>query len=101
MAKTSSIEKYKRNVRDVARYKERYTKLKEIIKSATSSDEEKAEAQRKLWELPRTALPVRLRVRCQVTGRARGVYKKFKLNRHKFREFAHKGMLPGVAKASW
>ncbi len=101
MAKKSSVEKYKRNLKAVEQYKDRYKKLKETIKSAKSTDEEKQEAQRKLWELPRTALPVRLRSRCQVTGRARAVYRKFKLTRHKFREYAHRGMLPGVAKASW
>lgn len=101
MAKKSSIEKYKRNLKAVELYRTRYEKIKAVIKSATSSDEQKQEAQRALWELPRTALPVRLRSRCQVTGRARAVYRKFKLTRHKFREFAHRGMLPGVAKASW
>lgn len=101
MAKTSSVVKYKRNLKRVERYRDIRNKLKEVIRSPKSSDEEKEAAQRKLWEIPRSALPVRMKIRCEITGRTRGVYRKFKLTRHKFRELAHKGLLPGVAKASW
>ena len=101
MAKTSSVERYKRNLEMVARNREKHKKLKEIVKSISSTPEERMEAQRKLAKMPKTALPVRLRNRCQLTGRARAVYRKFKLTRHKFRELAHKGFLPGVSKASW
>jgi small subunit ribosomal protein S14 len=101
MAKTSSIEKYKRNCKRVERCRELRLKLKEAIRSPASSAEEREAAQRKLAKIPRSALPVRLRSRCEITGRTRAVYRKFKMTRHKFRELAHKGFLPGVSKASW
>jgi small subunit ribosomal protein S14 len=101
MAKTSSIVKYKRNVKRVAKYRELRLKLKEAIRNPATSTEDRETAQRKLAKIPRSALPVQLRSRCEITGRARAVYKKFKMTRHKFRELAHKGFLPGVAKASW
>src|SRR5262245_50034781 len=101
MAKTSSIVKYQRNVKRVERYREKRLKLKETVRSPKSTPEEREEAQRKLAAIPRSALSVRLRHRCELTGRTRAVYKKFKMTRHKFRELAHKGFLPGVAKASW
>lgn len=101
MAKTSTIERWKRNKAKVERYREYRLQLKEIIRNPASSYEEKEAAQLKLQKLPRTALPVRYRNRCQLTGRARGVYRKFNLSRIKFRELAHQGLLPGVSKASW
>lgn len=101
MAKISTIEKWKRNKEKIKRYKEYRLKLKEIVRSPKSTLEEKDEAQLKLQKMPRTALPVRYKNRCQLTGRSRGVYKKFNLSRIKFRELAHQGLLPGVSKASW
>lgn len=101
MAKTSSVVKYQRNVKRVARYRDLRLKLKETIRSPLTSPEDREAAQRKLAKIPRSALPVRLRTRCEITGRTRGVYNKFRMTRHKFRELAHKGFLPGVAKASW
>jgi small subunit ribosomal protein S14 len=101
MAKKSSIEKYKRNLAKVERFKGYRLQLKATIQSPKTGDDERAEAMMKLATLPRTALPVRIRNRCQLTGRSRAVYRKFKLSRIKFRELAHQGLLPGVAKASW
>ncbi|TVQ80249.1 MAG: 30S ribosomal protein S14 [Bradymonadales bacterium] len=101
MAKKSSIEKYHRNLRKVERFRSYRLELKEKVRSPKSSDEERAEAMMKLATLPRTALPVRVRNRCQLTGRSRAVYRRFKLSRIKFRELAHQGLLPGVSKASW
>ncbi|MBN8554062.1 MAG: 30S ribosomal protein S14 [Deltaproteobacteria bacterium] len=101
MAKTSSVVKYLRNVKRVERYREIRLKLKETIRSPKSTQEEKEAAQLKLAKIPRSALPVQLKSRCELTGRTRAVYRKFKLTRHKFRELAHKGLLPGVSKASW
>lgn len=101
MAKTSSIVKYKRNVKLVARYRDLRNKLKETIRDPQTSPEDRAEAQRKLGKIPRRGLAVQLKTRCELTGRTRAVYRKFKLTRHKFREMAHKGLLPGVSKASW
>ena len=65
------------------------------------SDEEREAAQLKLQSLPRDGSYIRIRNRCQLTGRPRGVYKKFMISRIVFREMAHKGLLPGVTKASW
>jgi len=65
------------------------------------SDEERDAARRKLQSLPRNGAQVRLRNRCQLTGRPRGVYRKFMISRIVFREMAHKGLLPGVTKSSW
>ena len=101
MAKTSSIVKYKRNCKRVEKYRDLRLKLKETIRSPKSSAEEREEAQRKLAKIPRSGLGVQLKTRCELTGRTRAVYRKFKMTRHKFRELAHKGFLPGVAKASW
>ena len=101
MAKTSSIVKHEKSEKLVARYRELRLKLKEVIRSPKSTFEERIEAQRKLACIPKRALPVRFRNRCQLTGRSRGVYRKFLLSRLKFRELAHKGLLPGVSKASW
>ncbi len=101
MAKTSSIVKYNRSVAMVERYKERHAKLKETIRDPKTSPEDRMEAQRKLTKIPKRGLAVRLKTRCELTGRTRAVYRKFRLSRLKFRELAHKGLLPGVSKASW
>jgi len=101
MAKTSTIERWKRNKAKMERYRAYRLELKEKVRDPKTSDEERDLAQRKLAKIPRNALPVRYRNRCQLTGRSRGVYRKFNLGRSKFRELAHQGALPGVAKASW
>ena len=101
MAKTSMIAREEKRARTVARYAEKRAELKAIIKSPNASDEEKWDAQVKLQKLPRDASPTRLQNRCQVTGRPRGVYRKFRLSRNKLREHAMKGDVPGLSKASW
>jgi small subunit ribosomal protein S14 len=101
MAKTSSIIKYRRSIELVDRYREKRLKLKEIIRHPSTSFEDREAAQRALAKIPRRGLPVQLRRRCELTGRSRAVYRKFGLSRMKFRELAHRGLLPGVAKASW
>jgi small subunit ribosomal protein S14 len=83
------------------KYRERRAKLKAVINGPSSSDEDRFDAQMRLQALPRNASPVRVRGRCQVTGRARGYLKNFKMSRIQFRELALKGMIPGVKKASW
>lgn len=75
--------------------------LKAIVASPKSSYEEKMEAQTKLQKLPRDASPVRQRNRCELTGRPRGVYRKFGLGRNKLREATMRGDVPGLRKASW
>jgi small subunit ribosomal protein S14 len=72
-----------------------------IIRTAKASDEDKDAARAKLQALPRNASPVRLRNRCALTGRPRGVYRKFGLGRNKLRDIAMRGEVPGMTKASW
>jgi small subunit ribosomal protein S14 len=75
--------------------------LNEVINDASASKEQKSEARLKLQALPRNSSPVRLRTRCALTGRPRGVYKKFGLARGKLRDLMMTGEVPGVVKASW
>ena len=75
--------------------------LLEILEDPRASDEARDEARLKLQKLPRDASPVRLRNRCALTGRPRGVYRKFGLGRNKLRELALRGEVPGIIKASW
>jgi small subunit ribosomal protein S14 len=85
----------------VEKFKARRAALMEIIQDPRASDEAREEARAKLQKLPRDASPVRLRNRCAMTGRPRGVYRKFGLGRNKLRELALRGEVPGVIKASW
>jgi len=85
----------------VEKFKARRALLLEVIRDPRASDEAREEARTKLQKLPRDASPVRLRNRCAMTGRPRGVYRKFGLGRNKLRELALKGEVPGVIKASW
>lgn len=101
MAKTNMIERDKRRVLIAKKYAATRAKLKETIRSPKSSPEERAAAQASLQSLPRDASPTRQRKRCQITGRSRGVYRKFGLARSKIREVAARGEIPGLAKASW
>lgn|SRR5699024_1218245 len=101
MAKTSMIEREHKRARTVAKYASKRSELKATIKSVHSSDEERWEAQQQLQALPRDASPTRQRNRCRVTGRSRGVYRKFGLGRNKLREAAMRGEIPGLVKSSW
>lgn len=101
MAKLSMIERERRRQRTVDKYAAKRTELKTIIKSASSSVEERREAMAKLQRLPRNASPVRQRNRCKATGRPHGFYRKFGLGRNKLREAAMRGDVPGLVKASW
>jgi small subunit ribosomal protein S14 len=85
----------------VAKFKARRAALLEVIHNSKATDEAKDAARAKLQQLPRNASPVRLRNRCALTGRPRGVYRKFGLARNKLRELALRGEVPGVIKASW
>jgi small subunit ribosomal protein S14 len=85
----------------VAKFKAKRAALLEIIENAKATDEAKDAARTRLQQLPRNASPVRLRNRCALTGRPRGVYRKFGLARNKLRELALRGEVPGVIKASW
>ena len=101
MAKTSTIQKELKKQRTVEQYAEKRARLKEIIRNPKSSEEERWEAQMQFQKLPRNASPCRLMRRCRITGRSRGVYQKFGLSRHKLREAAMVGDVPGLKKASW
>jgi small subunit ribosomal protein S14 len=101
MAKTSMVEREKRRAKIVKKYAAKRAQLKELIRSPKTSPEERAAAQAKLQMLPRDASPSRGRNRCAITGRSRGVYRKFGLSRVKIREVANRGEIPGLTKASW
>lgn len=85
----------------VEKYSAKRNALLAIINDTSKSDEERYEARLKLQQLPRNANPTRLRSRCAITGRPRGVYRDFGLTRHKVRELALRGEIPGMTKASW
>lgn len=85
----------------VAKFKLKRETLIQIINDSKASTEEKFEARKKLQALPRNASPVRLRSRCALTGRPRGVYRKFGIARGKLRDLMMHGEVPGVIKASW
>ena len=101
MAKLALKLRDQKRRKTVEKFKLRRAALIEIIQDSRASDEAREEARAKLQKLPRDASPVRLRNRCALTGRPRGVYKKFGLGRIKLRELAMRGEVPGVIKASW
>lgn len=100
MAKKSMIEREKKREKLVAKYAQKREDLLQQFESATSQAD-KLEIHRKIQQLPRNSAKVRVRNRCWVTGRPRGVYRDFGLSRHCIREMAHQGLLPGVVKSSW
>ncbi len=101
MAKLSVIEREKKRAKLVLKYAKKRTELKKQMKRPNLSVEEKILLGVKLQKLPLNALPVRRRNRCGITGRPRGVYRKFSLSRTKLREIAMRGEIPGLTKASW
>ena len=101
MAKTNMVEREKRRERTAKKYAARRAQLKELIRSPKSTPEQRAAAQAGLQSQPRDASASRQRKRCQITGRSRGVYRKFGLARSKIREVAMRGEIPGLGKASW
>ncbi len=101
MAKTSSVERNKKRERMAKQYANRRARLKTIVNNESASPEERFEAVLKLAELPRNSSPTRIRLRCEVTGRPRGNYRKFKLCRVQLRELGSKGQIPGMVKSSW
>jgi small subunit ribosomal protein S14 len=101
MAKTSMIKREERREKLAKRYAAKRAALKEAIRSPKSTDSEREEAVRKLQSLPRDSSASRQRKRCAITGRSRGVYRKFGLGRSKLREATMRGDVPGLRKASW
>ena len=101
MAKTSAIEKNKRRAKLARQYAQRRARLKAQAADLKLAPEDRFAAQLKLAELPRNSAAVRVRNRCELTGRPRGVYRKFRLSRIALRDLASLGQIPGMVKASW
>ena len=101
MAKLSSINKNERRKKLVKQYAEKFAKLKAIADDESLDETERLMARLKMAELPRNATPTRVRNRCSTTGRPRGYYRKFGLNRIELRDLGNKGLIPGLTKSSW
>ena len=101
MAKTSAVEKNKRREKLAKLHAAKRKALKDIVMDKSLPVEERFEATIRLAQLPRNGARNRVRLRCELTGRPRGNYRKFKLSRNMLRDLASKGQLPGVVKASW
>jgi len=101
MAKLALINRDQKRRALVKKYAKKRAVLEAIIGDSKASDEVRFEARLKLQQLPRNANPTRLRSRCAMTGRPRGFFRKFGLSRSKLREFAMRGEIPGIVKASW
>jgi small subunit ribosomal protein S14 len=101
MAKLAVVNRDKKRRKTVAKFAARRAALLATINDSKHSDEDRQEAREKLQQMPRNASPVRLRNRCSLTGRPRGVFRKFGLARNKLREIALRGEIPGLIKASW
>ncbi|MDC8011542.1 30S ribosomal protein S14 [Tahibacter soli] len=101
MAKTCMVNREVKREKLAKKYATKRAELKQIIASTTASYEEKMDASAKLQKLPRDSSPSRQRNRCELTGRSRGVYRKFGLGRNKLREATMRGDVPGLRKASW
>ncbi len=101
MAKLSLINRDIKRAKQVEKFAAKRAALKAIIDDQSKSDEDRYQARLQLQKLPRNSSPSRQRNRCVVTGRPRGVFSKFGLTRHKLREMAMRGEIPGMTKASW
>ena len=101
MAKKSAIERNRKRDRMAKKYEAQRTRLKEIADNRDLPMEERFQARLKLAKLPRNSAKVRVQNRCEVTGRPRGVYRKFKMSRIALRELASNGHVPGMVKSSW
>ncbi|MBW4331436.1 30S ribosomal protein S14 [Stakelama sp. CBK3Z-3] len=101
MAKLSSINKNERRKKLVKKYAGQYAKLKAIADDESLEFQDRWVARLKMAEIPRNGNPTRIRNRCELTGRPRGYYRKFRLARVMLRDLANRGMIPGVTKSSW
>ncbi len=101
MAKISSVERNKKREKMATQFAGKRARLKSIIMNRETSPEERFEAALKLAEVPRNSSKVRVRLLCEVTGRPRGNYRKFKICRNKLRELGNLGQIPGMVKSSW
>jgi small subunit ribosomal protein S14 len=101
MAKTSVVERNKKRRRLAQKFKTRRTRLKAVAVDRNLPAEERFAARLKLTELPRNSSPTRIRNRCDLTGRARGYYRKLRMSRIALRDLASQGQIPGMVKSSW
>ncbi len=101
MAKTSQVNRNVRRMQMVVRDKAKRTALKTIIKDRERPVEDRFEASVKLAQLPRNGSPTRVKLRCEISGRARANYRKFRMSRIALRDLASAGQIPGMVKASW
>ena len=101
MAKKSSVNKNNRRKELVARYAAKRKRLKAMANDLSKPSEERFAARLKLAQLPRNSAPSRVRNRCELTGRARGYYRKLRVCRNMLRELASQGLIPGMTKSSW
>lgn len=101
MAKLSSINKNERRKKLVKKYAAKYEKLKAIANDESLDESERLIARLKMAEIPRNGNPTRVRNRCATTGRPRGYYRKFGINRIELRELGNRGLIPGLTKSSW
>jgi len=101
MAKKSSIERNKKRARMAEKYAAKRAALKAVAKDRMLPAEERFAAHVKLAQLPRNSAPVRQRLRCELSGRPRGNYRKFKISRIALRNLASAGQIPGMVKSSW
>lgn len=101
MAKTSIVERDKKRRKLAKQFKGKRDALKAVAKDRSLPSEDRFAARLKLAELPRNGSKVRVRNRCELTGRPRGVYRKFKISRIALRDLASRGQIPGMVKSSW
>ena len=101
MAKTSAIQRNLKRIRLVKKYAKKRLALKKILNDKKLPLNERFQAQLKLAKIPRNSAKIRIRNRCEITGRPHGVYRKLKISRIALRELASKGIIPGMTKSSW
>ena len=101
MAKKSAINRNLKRIKMVKKFENKRKKLKEIIYNKKLPLEERFNAQQKLSKLPKNSARIRIRNRCEITGRPHGVYRKLKISRIALRELASQGKIPGMVKSSW
>ena len=101
MAKTSAIQRNRKRRRLSARYQAKRARLKAVAADQSLPQEERFSARLKLAEMPRNSAEVRVRNRCELTGRSRGYYRKLKMSRIALRELSSNGQIPGMIKSSW
>jgi len=101
MAKTSAIQRNLKRIRLVKKFEKKRSELKKIIKNKKLTLDERFKAQLKLAKIPRNSAKIRIRNRCEITGRPHGVYRKLRISRIALRELASSGKIPGMTKSSW